>query len=287
MNWILRLELALAEDPDVECPMCGEHYSNRIADQFELVADKDELVQALQLGRQKMNGLHKRIADQRAEIDGVEVAIKRVSDVLAVRHEDISLQDVVSAEGRSEAQRVLRERLSSLDSDIEQKSRRIDEQERLMSATQSRKRKQEIMGFFDGTLNQFASALDVKLPKTRRDPIQGLDIGRGSEGPRGLAAYYYAFLHTVRRHGSAVFCPIVVDAPNQQGQDRGHIQEILRLLLTKSPADLQVIIGSEIIHETHGANVIDVRNRERQVLRDDLYEQTREYIRPFLIQTVI
>ncbi len=28
---------------DVECPMCGQHYSNSIADQFALKADRDDL----------------------------------------------------------------------------------------------------------------------------------------------------------------------------------------------------------------------------------------------------
>lgn len=278
---------ALAESPEVECPMCGQHYSNHIADQFELVADKDELIQALQLGRQQMNELHRRAADQRAKINDVELAIQRVSSVLAVRREDVSLHDVVSAEGRNEAQRVLLERMSSLDVDVGQKQRQIDEQEQLMGAAESSKRKKVITKYFDAKLDQFALALDVELPPTKRNRIQGLDIGRGSEGPRAQAAYYYAFLQTVREHGSAVFCPIVIDAPNQQGQDRGHLQQIMQFLLTASPDDAQVIIGSEAIYAAHGANAIDVTHKKRQVLREDSFDQSLEHIRPYLTQSII
>src|ERR1700755_34585 len=39
---------ALEQSHEVECPMCGQRYRNHIADQFELLADKDELLLALQ-----------------------------------------------------------------------------------------------------------------------------------------------------------------------------------------------------------------------------------------------
>ena len=45
-----------------------------------------------------------------------------------------------------------------------------------------------------------------------------MPFGRGSEGPRGLIAYYYAFLHTARRYSSSSFCPIVIDRPISKGK---------------------------------------------------------------------
>ena len=62
-----------------------------------------------------------------------------------------------------------------------------------------------------------------------------MPFGRGSERPRGITAVYYAFLHTARRYSSCAFCPIAIDAPNQQRQD--DMQRVLRFIIDKRPAD--------------------------------------------------
>lgn len=275
---------SLKQPPEVECPMCGQHYANRIADQFGLRADADDLMAALQTGRSRLRDVSDRITEQRRKIDLVAVAIESVQQVLAVRREDISLRDVVIAEGRHQAQKFLQERLAALDHDYAAKRRQMDDAIKQMKVADSRNRKQAIQLYFSQRLTEFCQSLDVRLPD--RIDLHGLHIGRGSEGPRGLAAYYYAFLHTTQRHGSATFCPIVIDAPNQQGQDQGHLKAIMEFLLSRMPADSQVIIAAETGATSADAVPIDVSWKKRQVLREDAYESTREYVRTFLQRLV-
>lgn len=278
---------ALAEAPEVDCPMCGQHYDNHVADQFELVADKDELLHALQIGRQKVRELTDTRNSRKNRLDEVVAAIERVNGILAAHRRDISLRDVVTAQGRSEARRALSERLADLDAEAGEKQRLIADAEERMRETESKRRRQEILTYFADTLGRFTSELDVNMPKSKRDVIQGAKFGRGSEGPRGLAAYYYAFLQTASQYGSSAFCPIVVDAPNQQGQDKGHLEQIIRFLLTRAPTNAQIIIGTEAISDHQGANVIDVTHRKKQVLREDKYDEVAEYVRPFLTQSIL
>ncbi|MGD9670793.1 MAG: hypothetical protein AB7U75_17395 [Hyphomicrobiaceae bacterium] len=278
---------ALGHPPDVECPMCGEHYQNNIADQFDLVADKDELVTALQTGKQNMMELEEKRSEQRRKIEGVSAALERVHQTLAIHREDISLRDIVVAEGRNEAQRVLRERLSALDAEYGEKQRRKTDAEERMRAADSRQRKLTITQHFSSVLDTFNEELDVRLPDGTKPSIQGVHTGRGSAGPRGLAAYYYAFLHTTAKFSTSAFCPIVVDAPNQQGQDRGHLQQIMQFLLTKMPEGAQVIVGTEAVRDPLDSAVIDISHQKEKVLRSEAYEQTLDYVRPFLRQAVI
>lgn len=156
-----------------------------------------------------------------------------------------------------------------------------------MRETESKPRRQEILTYFTDTLARFTSELDVNMPKGKRDVIQGAKFGRGSKGPRGLAAYYYSFLQTAGQYGSSVFCPIVIDAPNQQGQDKGHLDQIIRFLLTKAPANSQIIIGTEAIADHQGAKMIDITHKKKQVLREDKYDEVAEYVRPFLTQSIL
>lgn len=278
---------ALSEEPDVDCPMCGQHYENHIADQFEIVADKDELLHALQVGRQKLKELADNRAGHRSKMNEMEAAIEEIRKILAVQRQEISLRDVVTAQGRSEAHRVLLERLAELDAEAGAKQRLIDDADRRMRETESRIRRQTIRSHFTDTLSRFSGELDVRLPDRMRDPIPGLQLGRGSEGPRALAAYYYAFLSTVRKFGSSTFCPIVIDAPNQQGQDKGHLEQIMRFLLREAPSGAQVIIGTEAMADDLGTRLIDVSHKKDQVLREDRFDSTVEYVRPFLTQAIL
>ncbi len=278
---------ALSEAPDVDCPMCGQHYENHVADQFELVADKDELLHALQVGRQKFKQLSARREAQKSKIDEVVASIERVAAVLATHRQEVSLRDVVIAQGRTEAHRVLTERLAELDAEAGEKQRLITNAEQSMQNSESRRRKQEILTHFSNALATFTNELDVPMPKNKRDIIRGATFGRGSEGPRGLAAYYYAFLTTTHAYGSSTFCPIVVDAPNQQGQDKGHLEQIMKFLLTKAPPNAQIIVGTEAFNDDHDAKVIDVTYKKKQVLREDRFEEVMTYVRPFLTQSIL
>ncbi len=278
---------SLAQPADVECPLCGHHYHNHISDQFELVADKDELMLAFQTAKGHLNEVHERIAIHKRKIDRVEFALAKVQEILAIKREDITLRDVVAAEGRTEAQRFLQERLAALDSDYGTKERQVEENEQKMKEADSKPRKAAIRAFFSERLQRFAKELDVRLPDPKDLNVQGLNIGRGSEGPRARAAYYFAFLHTAANYGTSTFCPIVVDAPNQQGQDRGHLQAIMGFLLSQLPDDAQIILAAETIFDDTSANVIDVSWKKDRVLRENAYPQTLDYLRPFLEQATL
>ena len=278
---------SLENPPDVECPMCGQHYQNHIADQFELTADKEDLIIALQSGRSHVREVSDRVATRRLKLDEVRAAIERVQQVLAIHREDISLRDIVAAEGRNEAQRFLQERLAGLDAEYGEKQRRLEICNDKMKENDSRPRKLSIQRLFADKLTSFAMDLDVRLPDSTSASMQGLHIGRGSEGPRALAAYYYAFLHTAYQHGSSAFCPIVIDAPNQQGQDQGHLEKIMEFLLSKKPMVAQVIIAAETVSSSADANIIDISWKKDRVLREDSYTATLEYVRPYLRQSIL
>lgn len=278
---------ALGEPSDVECPMCGQHYHNNIAEQFEIISDKDDLVHALQTAREKLRDVGEKLNAQRLKLHGVESEIEKINRVLAVERQSVSLHDVVVAQGRSEAHKILAERTAELDKGAGETQGLIAQAAQEMKDTERPKRKQEILLYFNGQLEEFAAELDFRLPGKMRDPLQGLQIGRGSVGPRAMAAYYYAFLYTIKKYGTAAFCPIVVDAPNQQGQDKGHLEQIMTFLIQKRPNDSQVVIGTEAIALAHDAKVIDVANVKESVMKAEEYEGTAAYLRPFLQQAIL
>ena len=59
---------ALKGRSEIACPTCGHHYHNAIADQFEIVQDKDGLYNALITSHEKMRELDAKAQTERDNI---------------------------------------------------------------------------------------------------------------------------------------------------------------------------------------------------------------------------
>ncbi|MCU9850563.1 hypothetical protein OEZ60_21545, partial [Defluviimonas sp. WL0024] len=118
---------------------------------------------------------------------------------------------------------------------------------------------------------------------TEKQSIVSINVARGSEGPRALLAYYYAFLHTKTKFTDSVQFPVVVDSPNQQGQDKVHLPQMVKFIFDHVPDDAQTIVATE------DASVLDVKDvtiatygeAKRQVLREREFDRVKAIFDPF------
>ncbi len=273
---------------DVECPTCGEHYTNDIAARFNIAADTEALIGVLRHAQEQQGRLDKQIEAVRRDVGEIEVAVSRVRAVLSTRKNDLTFEEVVAAEGRNAATRVLRERVKEVEGEIGAFGSQMDERAAEMRMSLDRKRSRTIKDFFSARFVSFAQELDVRVGDDRSASISTTTHARGSEGPRGLAAYDYAFLHTAREFGSSVFCPLVIDAPNQQGQDAQHLPAIISFLVERRPSGAQLILGVEEAVGIAGneARIVNVGVRKNQLLSDAQFEAVSEHLRPYLAQLV-
>jgi prefoldin subunit 5 len=242
----------------------------------------------LRHAQEQQGRFDKQIAAVRREVGEIEVAVSRVRAVLSTRKNDITFGEVVAAEGRNAATRVLRERVKEAESEIGAFGSQMDEMAAEMRRSLDRKRSRAIKDFFSARLVSFAQELDVRVGDDRSASISTTTHARGSEGPRGLAAYDYAFLHTARAFGSSVFCPLVIDAPNQQGQDAQHLPAIISFLVKRRPSGAQLILGVEeaVGIADNEARIVNVGVRKNQLLSDAQFETVSEHLRPYLAQLV-
>lgn len=127
--------------------------------------------------------------------------------------------------------------------------------------------------------------LDVTSDESTRRGLHFRSSGRGSAHPRSILAYRYALLRTIREFGSSTYCPIVIDAPNQQGQDGEHLEVILKFIVDEKPSDSQLIMAcEEFLLDRENVEVIDVSNENRGVLRREHYTQCVELCSPLMEQ---
>jgi hypothetical protein len=86
-------------------------------------------------------------------------------------------------------------------------------------------------------------------------------------------AYYFAILHVMTKHSTSTFCPMVIDSPNQQDQDRTNMVRMLNFIRDNRPADSQLILGLvDQFGVEFGGDVIELKNKH-QLLSDDDYEE--------------
>jgi hypothetical protein len=223
------------------------------------------------------------IKERRSDLAEIKKALTKVDATFAVRKAELTFRDVVAAEGKTEAAKLLQARLSELDSEIGSLTGKVADQEQRIKNTAGRDRTAKIRSEFVDLLTEFAKALDVRLDDQKRLNLSGVNIGRGSEGPRALLAYYFAFLRVAASYSSIVYCPIVIDAPNQQGQDRTHMPAMMKLMVEQVPKNSQLIIAAEDEFGLSDQEIttIDVTGQRDHVLRLEEFEHVAEVIRPF------
>jgi hypothetical protein len=270
-------DVAVSLPDEVECPTCGQGYTNELADRFALIQDEGVLTEAVGIANIKLSRLRSEENESQAKLREIERSIARIEHILAVERTALSFNDVVIGAGKTEAAKILRSSLREKTADADDVRDRILKYRATMASLTSSQRSGEILKFYRARLAQYALDLDVTLEQAGTQSVSRLQVARGSEGPRGLLAYYYAFLHTRVKFTHATAFPIVIDAPNQQGQDTVHLPQMLRFIFTHAPQDAQVIVAAEDVGQGLPDDV-DIRSygeQRRQVLRESEFEEVR------------
>lgn len=270
--------------PDVECPTCGAHYVNDITARFNIAADSGALLTVLRESEAKVAEIDDKISLQRKRIEALSSAHSQIETILQTRRNNTSLEQILRSEGRQEAVRTLRDKMAKINQVIGEIAGQIAHVTKELKKLVDPERSRQIKDYFNAQLIDAANRLDVLLPK--KLSMSSTAFARGSEGPRGIAAYFYSFLRTVRKYGSSTFCPIVIDAPNQQGQDAEHLPQILAYLLEQRPADTQLILGVEDVYDVpaESRSFRSVGLKKRKLLDPSEFERVNDHMRPMLVQ---
>lgn len=281
-------EVAASLPDEIECPTCGQGYANELVDRFSLIRDEGVLVEAVGKANARLVKLDEREKRQQEQLSGIQKTLARIERILAVERSALSFNDVVIAAGKTEAAKILRSSLGEKAADADEVRVRVDDHKTVMATLTSSQRASSILKFYREMLASYSLELDVALEGSRQQMIQTIRAARGSEGPRGLLAYYYAFLQTSARFTHATSFPIVIDAPNQQGQDELHLPQMLEFIFGRAPEGAQVIVAAEEAGGNLPANVevCVFGERKRQVLRESEFDAVRERFTPYLRQMI-
>jgi len=269
-------------DAVVSCPSCGAEYENSFAERFGIAQDEQrclELLSELDLELQKVL----------IDIEKLDIAflannaeLSRIEFQLEKKRGEIKLKDIIESEGKREVQALFKEEIGKYDLELASKIELRQDLDTQLRELENKHRAGQIRLKFRNLLRAYLDLLNLKGVDTKAFArIDAKGSESGSKTPRELMAYYYAILHLMREYASSTYFPIVIDSPNQQGQDAENLPILLNFILNKQPKDSQLILS---IEEEHGIDfngkLIYLTNKQ-SVLSEDGYDEDFAAVRPF------
>jgi len=267
---------ALEKLPDiVDCPTCGAEYDNNYLERFEIAEDEQKCKELLISINKDYNNILTEIDKTISKHTLHASEIERLNSILESKKGEVLLKDVIESSGKNHVRTIFKEKYDEIFSEISKNSKLIDEIDDKLKNLENKERRQEIISFFRFKILTFLKKLDVNsinVEKLNKLIVKIENLETGSSKSRALIAYYYAFFHLMKKYSKMAYFPIVIDSPNQQDQDKKHIEDILNFVLNNNPEDSQLILG---IAETYGVqmegNLIKLEEKY-SLLKADKYD---------------
>jgi hypothetical protein len=134
------------------------------------------------------------------------------------------------------------------------------------------KHKKAINEYYQARMKEYLASLSVNVLSA--DDYKTFDKqirtnALGSDLPRSLLAQYFAFLQTMAKFNSSIACPLVLDSPLQQEQDKDNIGAIFRFIFSRVLPGQQLILGTLSVDSVPDG--IIPANAKRIQLTDELH----------------
>lgn len=274
-----------AVEDHVDCPTCGATYTNSFAERFAIAQDEDRCHELLSELNEEKAGFDMQIARENERFTRASTETARVAEILATKQGEVELKDLLESEGRKEVQKILRADIQTIEaqmSDLDDKIQRMSNQ---MQSYTSKERAKEITAEFRDYMRDHLIHLSVETLQADSLFVHSRITEQGSDLPRALLAYYFAILQVMKKHSTSTFCPLIIDSPNQQDQDRTNMVRMLNFIRDKRPAESQLVLGlvDQFGVEFDG-DVIELQDKH-QLLSEENYEELSEELRELMMNS--
>lgn len=227
------------------CPVCHAEHAKSFLDVFTYAEDARvvrDLVSRLYIDAAEVRKEYKRTA---LELKKLNENYTRISYLLDTRRGKLNFKDVVVSMGAENAFMAFEVERKTLQNQINSHLGLIDKFDERMIALRNPKRVKAIIANFREYYTVGRVALALPNIDTEEMRLTSRPDLSGSGGPRSILAYYAALWRTCSDSVDAYNMPIVIDSPNQQGQDDINLPMVLKFIARELPADAQLIVGLE------------------------------------------
>jgi hypothetical protein len=263
-------DFAATLDEKITCPFCGVMHSNEIIEKSEIIKDIQTATNILTQATEEIEeiGVNIDLLSQRyneitSDYENYRIKLNEIE-------EKANIINTIKIEGKNELINSSFEEINQIKETRDKYLGLKEDYQTKMKAIESRKRQNEITKSLKENMNLLFEKLDLSGVTIKFRSFMPVIKKTGSELPRVIYSYYIAlYLYNLSKQNTP-FRFLVIDTPNQQGQDEKNLQNIhsaLELLLSKNG---QVIIGSERLTgiEDKASNMIRLKNYKKCLTKD-------------------
>lgn len=279
------IDFAMTQEEELICPTCGAHYHNRLIEQLAISSDyalNEKLLSSLikdqKASEEILEGLKKQYIEAHERILEISKEIKNTQNLL-------EYSSFYRNEGKKEVYNSCVQQLEAAQKQLDFQIAQIALQEENVKKLKSAKRAKEIRKEIESYCHEMAELIDI--PKTfikLRDFVQVINK-TGSETPRLVYMYQTALYNYNLNRIESPFNFLVIDTPNQQGQDEINLGNIHTSLKKFISSNGQIILGTERETglEDHAIYVLHLKEKRKCLSKKD-FKIHQELLKTLLSQ---
>ncbi len=256
------------------CPTCGAEYRSDITNHFCFIRDIDRCEQLIDEISSKLCQLNNKINEHYSSYKEIEIKYEELQLILDEQRDNITLKDMLRSKSKDELQLIFQDSLEELGAELDLLLSKSVHIESRLSHFESKEHKKKIIDFFNDIFKKYSIKLDYDgIINNKSYPIDLHIKADGSRLPRAMLAYHYSLFMTIREFGKAILCPLVIDSPNQQSQDKANLNKIFGFIFENTPREAQLILAAEDLYNFKPeAKVITLKNKS-SLLSESGYEE--------------
>ncbi|SMF33637.1 hypothetical protein [Paenibacillus barengoltzii] len=236
---------AMKEKENLRCPFCGSNHENTLLQRLEIVKDIQSGNQLLKQTRaeiKELEGTLQELINNKSRQNNRYTLLKKQ---LELNHDTASIARTLKNEGKKEIITSGNKEMDKLNQELSKEIATKEFIEEKLNEFNSVKRRNKIVKEFRKYYETILQQLNLPLSVIKlSDFVQKLNK-TGSDMPRIIYAYHLSlYLYNLNRIESP-FNFLVIDTPNQQGQDGKNLKNIDSVMSYLLDKRGQVIIGSE------------------------------------------
>jgi hypothetical protein len=229
----------------LECPTCGAGHAESFLDLINFAEDARVLRELVARLQQDSVSARDELTKTTTELRNLDYNYRRISDILETRRGDMQFGQVVDSLGAESALRAFEDEAAALNAEIRDRLMEVQKLSARLKELTNPRRSKEILAHFRQSYASALFSLNLSPIEMRGIRLTSRPDMSGSGGPRSILAYYGALWRTCFGPYRSFSIPLVIDAPNQQGQDNINLPRVLKYIAENLPSGAQVILGTE------------------------------------------
>ncbi|MBI4996783.1 MAG: hypothetical protein HZC22_07770 [Rhodocyclales bacterium] len=263
------------------CPVCNAEHSESFLDLLTYAEDARSLLDITVRLHKDAREIENKLSKTNAEIAALEQSYRKIAALLSTRRGDMQFSQVVESMGAEKAFRAFDDERGNLDVEM---GKHLLEHERMteaMGKLTDLNRSKEILKIFREAYAAALVELSLPMTDTSKTKLTSRPNLSGSGGPRSVLAYYAALWTACFGEKGSFRIPLVVDSPNQQGQDHINLPKVISFLSAKLPQNAQLILGSEIDNDMPFDRKIEL-TEQYQLLSESNFDEAEANLGPLV-----